>query len=167
LLALLVLAGCEEDEPYEGAFDMPTGLSVLTPDHGPFEQPVGFVANGVGGQIVPLDLKYGRFLTDDPTASFLRTNFLATGGARVLTDVAAWAPSETEVTLFAADRAFSTLLRVPYVIGLDEQGFPLEGFFVGEEAHFDPFVADVRAEVSGDATLADDIELKNGYSATE
>lgn len=166
LLAWLLLAGCEEDEPYEGAFDMPTGVAVLTPDRGPFEQPVGFVANGAGGQIVQLDLKYGRFLTDDPTASFLRGNFLPTGGARMLTDVAAWSPTPSEVTLFAADRAFSTLLRVPYVIGLDDRGFPIEGFFVDGEPHERPFVADVRSEAPGGATL-EDIELKTGYSATE
>lgn len=166
LIALLLLAGCEEDEPYEGAFDMPTGVSVLPSEHGPFAWPVGFVANGVGGQIVPLDLKYGRFLTDDPTAGFLRTNFLPTGGARLLTAVAPFAPSVSEVRLYAADRAFSTLLRVPYVVGLDERGFPLEGFFLDGEFHNRPVVLDVRSEVSGGASLHD-IELKLGYSATE
>lgn len=163
---LLGLAGCAEELPYEGAFDMPTGVTVLSPAHGPFEQPVGFVANGVGGQIVQLDLKYGRFLTDDPTASFLRGNFLPTGGARMLTDVAAWAPTPSEVTLFAADRAFSTLVRVPYVIGLDDRGFPIEGFVVDGEPHERPFVADVRSVGSGGATL-EDVELKLGSSATE
>lgn len=161
------LAACGEDPGYEGAFDMPVAAAVLQPEvGGPFQQPVGFVANGVGGQIIPLDLKFGRFLTDDPTAGFLRTQWLPTGGARVLADVAVYAPTASEVTLYAADRAFSTLLRVPYVVGLDDNGFPIEGFLQDGEIVTEPLILDVRAEVSGNVRL-ENIEVKAGYTTTE
>ena len=42
-----------------------TALGVLHPENGgPYEEPVGFVGNGHGGQIVPLALKQGRFLNE-------------------------------------------------------------------------------------------------------
>lgn len=117
-LAALVLAGCTPPEEYERAFEVPIAATVLQPElGGPFSEPVGFVANGHGGQIVPLALRSGRFLTDDRSVSFLQAPPLATGDDRLLGSVAVHAPSAEEVTLFAADKAFGELLRVPYIVG--------------------------------------------------
>lgn len=167
LALALLLAACRTDSRYEGAFDLPVAAAVLQPEvGGPFDQPVGFVANAVGGHIVPLDLKYGRFLTDDPTASFLRTNWLPTGGARALGAIAVYAPTPDRVTVYAADRAFETLLRVPYVVGLDASGFPIEGWVEDGAIRTEPAVGQVVFEGSGSARLVD-IEVKQGYTTTE
>lgn len=164
----VLVAGCTLDPAYEGAFELPTAVAVLQPETGgPFEQPVGFVANAIGGNIILLDLKFGRFLTDDPTASFLRTNWLPTGGTRLLAAVAPYAPAPDQVTVYAADRAFETLLRVPYIVGLDAQGFPIDGFIdAAGELQEGPVITDVRELVSGSATL-EDLEVKDGYTTTE
>lgn len=115
-LACLLVCACNRAPVYEGAFQLPVAAAVLQPEvGGPFQEPVGFVANGHGGQIIPLALKQGRFLTDDPTASFLRTNPLPTGGLRVLTSVAVTSPTLREVTLWAGDALTGSLLKVPYL----------------------------------------------------
>ena len=160
LIPLLLLAGCLVPEPYGGAFELPVAAAILQPElGGPFEEPVGFVANGHGGQIVQLALKQGRFLTDDATVSFLRTNQLATGDDRRLGAVAVYAPAASEeVTIYATDQAFGQLLRVPYIVGRDERGAPEE----------------VRATVTdpSEAALPDglsisDLSVKTGYTTTE
>lgn len=165
---LIVAGGCRDDLPYEGAFDMPVAAAVLQPEvGGPFQEPVGFVANGIGGNLIPLDLKTGRFLTDDPTASFLRTNWLPTGGNRLLSSVVAYAPAADQVTLFAGDRASATLLRVPYVVGIDAGGFPIDGWVDDAgEVQTGPVVVDVRPSVAGSVVLQD-IETKVGWTTTE
>jgi len=114
---LLLLSGCMEFELPAGNFEVPRAVAVLQPEvGGPFEEPIGFVANEIGGQIVPLALKQGRPLTDDPTASFLPANQLPTGDRRLLSSVAVYAPARDRVTLFAGDRAFAQLLRIPYIV---------------------------------------------------
>ena len=95
LLLVLGLSACEEDPTYEGAFEIPVAATVLQPEDTDmlFEEPIGFVANANGGRIHMLSLKQGRFLSDDPTSAFLRGNPLATGEARQLGGIAAWAPA--------------------------------------------------------------------------
>lgn len=116
MVAVGLAAGCPQALPYEGAFQLPTAAAVLQPEvGGPYQEPVGFVANGHGGEIIPLALKEGIFLNDDPTASFLRTNPLATGAERRLTSVAVTSGSPNEVTLWAGDAAEGALLRIPYL----------------------------------------------------
>jgi len=120
LTMLLVLGACRRVEPYAGAFDVPVAAAVLQPEvGGPFEEPVGVIANGHGGQIVQLALKQARFLTDDPTVSFLRTHQLATGDARLLTSVAIRSTTTRAVTVWAGDAAEQTLLRVPWIVDCD------------------------------------------------
>lgn len=160
-LALLALAGCPEDAVYEGAFDMPVDAAVLPPEvGGPFEEPIGYVANGIGGQITPLSLKQGLFLADDPIASFLRGAALPTGGARLLESVATWSPDEATVHVFAGDLAFEQLLRVPHVIGL-EGDEPIEAqATVGEPVFID-------LDGSGGAASLESLQVKTGFTTTE
>lgn len=159
------LVGCRDDELYDGAFDMPTAAAVLDPSiGGPLaaHEPVGMVTNGIGGRIVLLALKQGRFLTDDDTASFVRTNDLPTGGLRVLTSVAPYAPSSYQVDAFAGDSHFEHLVQVPWIVGAEElQGgrtVPVEGY----SSFYPP---DETAATAG-ATLVD-VEVKQGYTASE
>jgi hypothetical protein len=167
ILAASILIGCREVLPYEGAFDLPIAATVLQPEvGGPFEEPVGFVANGHGGQIVPLALKQGRFLTDDPTVSFLRTNPLPTGASRRLTGVAVVAKGLREVTVWAADSAFDTLVRVPYLYDCETtperpecEGAPA-GAPVEQAAYWQPVSSPEGASLAN-------VQVKRGYTTTE
>ncbi|MCA9491514.1 MAG: hypothetical protein KC621_16395 [Myxococcales bacterium] len=165
--ALLVLAACLKPEPYTGAFDVPVAADVLQPEvGGPFLEPVGLVANQHGGEILPLALKQGRFLTDDPTVSFLRGNPLATGALRVLTSVAVTSRGTAEVTAWAGDERFGTLLRVPWILDCaNEEPRP--------ECESPSPVAPVEQEAfievlsTPDGLTIEDLRVKKGYTTTE
>lgn len=165
-LLLVAALGCRQEEPYGGAFDLPVAVAVLQPEvGGPFEEPIAFVANGHDGQIVPLALKQGRFLNDDPTASFLRANPLPTGGRRLLTSVAVTATSTDDVTVWAGDRAFGRLLRVPYIVDCATDPDPacddaVAGAPVEHGAYFRVLEQSSAATLSG-------LDVKKGYTATE
>jgi len=160
MIIALAMGGCREWPGYGGAFDMPTSIGVLQPGgSSPYEEPVGFVGNGHGGQIVPLALKQGRYLTDDPTVSFLRTNQAATGQARLLSGIAPWTQGDT-VTLFVGDRAFGQILEVPFVTGVDNLGSPTEPETTVTTPQFIP------SSGSGTGFLRE-LEIKTGWTSTE
>jgi hypothetical protein len=179
LLGCLAVLGCRDDPPYEGAFDLPIAIDVLPTALGPYSEPVGFAANGHGGEIATLALKQGRFLTDDPTASFLRGNWIPTGGNRVLSSVAVYAPSPFDVRLFAGDRAYGHLVQVPWIVGSkdrtldgEDRTFPVEQ---GPEAGPICFVpagqtwdanSDDACPGTGGPELVD-LEVKHGYTTSE
>lgn len=163
LLPLLVLAACTDDaiDQVPIHFDGPVAAAVLPADAGPWRVPTGFVADARDGAIVPLDLKMGRLLTDDPTASFLRAGAIPTGHERLLADVAVVASDTGAVTLWAIDHAFDRLLQVPYITGVDADGFPVD---------VQPTVTDpvfVDADGSGDAPLLTDVRVRAGFTTTE
>ena len=160
---LLVVSGCQEDPPYQGAFNMPVAAAVVHPESGgPYEEPIGFVANGHGGAIALLALKQGRFVPDDDTASFARSNYLPTGGARLLTAVAGYAPTDDQMSVFAADKAWGHVVHVPWITGVDGRGVPIEGTpLVATDAVF------LDHDDSGDNGSLADVELKRGYTTTE
>ncbi|MDP2315312.1 MAG: hypothetical protein Q8P41_20615 [Pseudomonadota bacterium] len=162
LLPGLLLVGCESALDKVGLhFDGPVAAAVLPADAGPWEVPTGFVANSRNGTITPLDLKMGRLLTDDPVSSFLRSGAIPTGEARLLSDVGVVAGDDGSVTLWAIDNAFEQLLRVPYILSVDEDGFPVET----EPSATDPVFVD--ADGSGDSPTLTNVELKPGYTTTE
>jgi hypothetical protein len=166
--ALLVAAACKDILPYEGAFDVPVAASILPTESGPFTEPIGFVANAHGGQISLLALKQGRFVTDDPTASFLRTNPLPTGSARLLTSTAVWAEPDSErIYVFAGDKAYDTLVRVPYIVRVAKDGFPVEGWEDPETNEI--FEGPQLSEPVGTGVAKFDRRPfpKHGYTATE
>ncbi len=168
ILALVMASACKEPPGYEGAFDVPVAAGILATEDGPFTEPVGFVANAHGGQINQLALKQGRFLTDDATASFLRTNPLPTGSARLLTSAAAWPePDSEKIFVFAGDKAYKTLVRVPYIVSIGKDGFPVEGWEDPESGA--TFRAPQVSEVvtSGAAKLDRKPIVKHGYTSTE
>jgi hypothetical protein len=164
--AALVMGGaCRDVQPYEGMFDVPVAAAVLQPEVSRvFEEPIGFVANGHGGRIVQLALKQGRFLTDDPKVAFLRTNTLATGTGRLLSSVAVTGVGDA-VTVWAADKAWGTLLRVPYVLDCGVAEPPPEcasasfGAPVEQRATWE-ILESPSSELTG-------IEIKQGYTTTE
>ncbi|MBT3217909.1 MAG: hypothetical protein HN348_02350 [Proteobacteria bacterium] len=162
LCSTLVLGSCKNNKEAPTAFDLPVAAAVLQPETGgPFAEPIGFVANGHHGQIVQLALKQGRFLTDDPTVSFLRTNHLPTGRARLLTSVAVWAPTPGYVQLFAGDQAFENLIQLPYIVDITDDGVPIEGeLSLGDVSFTD-------ADGSGDQASLVAMEVKLGYTSTE
>lgn len=162
------LAGCTKDLPYDGSFELPIAAAVLQPEvSGPFLEPIGFVANGHGGEITQLALKQGRFLTDDATASFLRTNPLATGGLRRLTSIAVTSGSRDEVTVWAGDATEGTLVRVPYLYDCaltpDRPECEADG---GSGAPVEQGAYWEVTEEPGTAELTD-VVVKKGYTATE
>ncbi len=163
LSVLFLLAACRKDSPYEGAFLQPVGVAVVDPDAGgPFREPIGYIANAHGGEIVPLALKSGRFLTDDTQASFLRSAPLATGGSRALGAIAAVTPDDHTVTVFAGDARFSRLLRVRHVVDVDDAGAPIEyeAALVGQPLFVD-------ADGSGDAPSLAITKVRTGYATSE
>lgn len=162
-LAVLAMAGCTDDTTSSSTLEVPSGVAVLQDgDTSPFEEPIGYVASEHGGRIVMLALKQGRYLTDDPTASFLRAAWLPTGEARLLADVEVWAPELGTIDVFAADKATERLLRVPHVVSLDEAGRPVEY----PPSHDAPTLVDVDGSGGDTATLTE-IEVKHGYTTTE
>jgi hypothetical protein len=195
IAAILLVGACRVDPPYEGAFEIPVAAGILQPEPGsPFDEPVAYVANGHGGQIVPILLKQGTFLVDDKTVSFLPANQLATGARRVLTSAAAYATpqcaqitagagaAECQVVVFAGDAWRGTLLEVPHIskfLG----GVPVEGWFDDEgewpdEPTWDRLGDGDREETDDDITVLDadpsdgtphltDLFLKKGWTTTE
>ncbi len=162
LLLVLLAGACRTWPDYAGAFDVPAALGVLQPERGgPFTEPIGFVGSLHGGQIATLALKQGRFLTDDPTAAFLQGNPLPTGQRRLLAGLFPYAHPDATVTVFAFDRAYQQVVEIPWIVGFDEAGFPIEPLVdVGEPVFED-------RDGSGDAPQLVDLEVKTGWTATE
>ncbi|MBW1877719.1 MAG: hypothetical protein JRJ84_05115 [Deltaproteobacteria bacterium] len=161
-LVLLVASACRDDDPWEGNFDIPTVGAVLQNEvGGPFEEPVGYGASIHGGQIAILALKQGRYLSDDDAASFVSAAPLATGRNRVIGSLAAYAPDEQNIVVYAADRAYGQLLRIPHVVGLYERGTPIRVRPLATDWVF------LDADESGDRARLDDLKLRLGYTTTE
>lgn len=157
---MLWLVACDDDDTVPLHFDGPIAAAILPEgEGGPFETPAGFVANSRSGSIVPLDLKEERLLNDDPQGSFLRASALPTGRDRMLIDVGVHA-ADGLVTLWAADAAYEQVLRVPYVVSVDEDG-PVEAVPTATEPVF------VDADGSGDAPSLSGLTVRPGFSATE
>jgi len=114
----LGLAGlsCNHDPTRHFSFDGPEWSDVLQPEEGgPFWTPIGFVGNSRDGTITPLDLRRGSLLGDQYGSPFTRPRVIATGEMRQLGQLVAWAPSDTEVQVFAADLAFGVLIEATYI----------------------------------------------------
>ena len=160
MIALLIL-GCTDSVGIPLHFDGPSGAAWLAESADlPFDRPVGFVSNSRSGDIIPLDLKEGRLLTDDSMASFLRASAITTGQTRQLRDVAAFALAG-RVELWAIDVAGGTLVQAPYITGLDKNDHPIEVVPTsGEPTFFD-------ADGSGDAATMDSVVMRAGFTTTE
>ena len=158
-MILLTLLACDtEPVTTSEVFDGPTYATVLHPgDGGPFYEPVGIVSSERSGAISLLDVKHGWYVADDPASPFLGTTHLATGTRRILGPLAAYAPDET-VTVFVGDRWTSTLLEVPWVTGVTDQGAPVEVV---------PGLTEEGVVVNSDADLNLDVTLRPGRAGTE
>ncbi len=157
IVTFALLASCTDFELPAPTFELPRAAAVLQPEvGGPFEEPVGFVANGLGGQVVLLALKQGRFLTDDPTGSFLPANQLPTGDRRLLSSIAVYAPETDEVTVIVADRAFEQLVVVDYLTPCPD----------GET---DRFCEAPPPRIANEEELGDEVvvDVKRGWTTTE
>jgi hypothetical protein len=161
-LPFLILTSCKTEELFTGLFDLPAGAAVLHPsDASPWDEPIGLIANGHFGEIVQLALKQGRYVTDDPTVSFLRTNPLPTGRSRLLSSVAPWAVNKGDVRVFAGDRRFEQLVELAWITGINADGSPEEGDVDVSDVTFDD------VDGSGDSPTLTAIEAKRGYTSTE
>ena len=160
IAALFVLAGCDDGFRRTPSFDGPSSSTVLdSREMGPFEEPVGFVANTRSGLIVPVDLKHATLLSDQVAAPFIRPRWVATGSERILGQVAVWAPAEDQVTLYAADIGSDLLIEAPYIVGMDPNPVVVEATHGGADFS--------DADGSGDSTRLTGIELTNGWTTTE
>lgn len=152
-VALLAVTACTSEVEYDGAFAVPSAGDATSSDNA-FGEPIAYVASQASGLIQVLAAKQGRFLNDDPTAAYLRGNPLATGQSRTLSSVAAWNPSDTVLTVFAADQTHGHLLEIPHVTGFDDLG-PIE-----------PGVTVSDPVASGGGQLQE-LEVRAGYATTE
>jgi hypothetical protein len=152
---ILLLLGCLDTVALDGDFSGPDGAAILDADRGPFAEPVAFVANQRRGTIVPLDLKHGWILAEDPSASFIEAPHIATGAERVLGSLAVWAPDTQTTTLYVADAFTGTLLEVPYVLASSDAGV---------ETVRPTLVAD---PVASGAAKVSKLELRRGRAASE
>ncbi len=156
----VALSACDDTFVRTPSFDGPSASTVLdSAEMGPFEEPVGFVANSRNGRIVPIDLKHATLLSDQVGAPFLRPRWIATGTERMLGDLAVWAPAEDQVTLFAADTANHLLIEAPYITGMDPN--PV----ISDATHGSP-IFDDRDESGNEATV-ENIQMTNGWTTTE
>lgn len=147
-LLALVLGACAQDEEFSGSLDTPLALTAHLPSSsGPFTDPVGFAADSRGGLIRPLALVEGRYLTDTPEASFLRGAPLATGSARLIAGLAAHATSADTLDVWAIDRRFGQLLKLPYITGREGIALTRQATTWGEISFLD-------ADGSGDDPTA-------------
>jgi hypothetical protein len=170
-ISLCLLAGCDEEEVYSGAFTMPVTAGILADNTLPqlFDEPVGFVADGVGGRIHPLALKQGRPLTDDPTASFVPAHALATGSQRLLNSVVAWRSGPDTVDVYATDKRYGHLLRIPYVVRVEELRSDDTTTLVPREQRT---LASLRVASDKDGNAINRVSMKpfrvaTGYAASE
>lgn len=160
LAIAMSLAGCDDTFVRTPSFDGPSASTVLdSREMGPFEEPVGFVANARNGRIVPIDLKHATLLSDQVAAPFLRPRWTATGTGRLLGQLAVWAPTDEQVTLFVADNANNVLVEAPYITGMDPN--PL----VADPTSSDPIFDD--KDDSSDGSTLENIVMANGWTTTE
>lgn len=162
MMWMLASLACLESANLEGDFDAPASATVLHPDQGgPFKDPVAFVANQGRGTVVPLDIKHGWMVAEDPAAPYLESPHIATGADRVLGAIAAYAPDDQTVTLLIADAQTRSLLEVPWVIGAEAARLTTTTPFVSSEPAFED------VDGSGDSATLDLVGLRKGRAATE
>lgn len=162
-LVALTLTGCNNTLQLVNAFDGPDGAALLeVGPESPFNVPVAFVANTRDGRIIPLDLKRGTLLSDQPASPYLPPRSVATGDQRQLGQVATWSPDGAEIKVFAADIAFNRLIEATYSETLDpNSGAPVPPTLAASE----PVFEDVDG--SGDSTRVEELRLRNGWTTTE
>lgn len=157
---MLLLLACADDPVDPFNFDGPIAAAVLPADTSVWDEPIGFVASQFSGKVTPLDLKEGRLLTDDATASFLRAAPVALGRERSLIDVAVVGDAD-RVQVWAIDARWGQVLVAPYVIARDEAGHPVEVTPIADEPRF------VDADASGDTPTLGAVRLTSGNTTTE
>lgn len=162
MIWMLSALACLESNNLEGDFDAPTGVAILHPDQGgPFDEPVAIVANQNRGTLVPLDIKHGWMVSEDPSAPYLESPHIATGSDRILGSVAVYAGENGAVTLLVADAQTRRLLQVPWVLSADAGRLNTVRPEVSEAPSF------VDTDGSGDQASLELVSLRRGRAATE
>ncbi|MFT5585871.1 MAG: hypothetical protein ACI9VR_003466 [Cognaticolwellia sp.] len=162
MMWMLASLACLESQNLEADFDAPAFATVLHPDQGgPFRDPVAFVSNQGRGTLVPLDIKHGWMISEDPSAPYLETPHIATGSDRVLGALAVYVPDDQTVTLFVADAQTRTLLEVPWVIEAQDERLTTVSPSVSSEPSFED------VDGSGDVATLQLVGLRKGRTATE
>ena len=155
--ALLLLGGCNPIDLGAAFLDGPSDVAVLP--GGPFEEPVGFVSNMRSGRIIPLDIKAGRYLSDNIAAPFLSPRGIATGDQRQLGPIVPFSPNGDDVTVFAVDLAGGQLIEAPYILSVGDT-IEIQGHTIT-----DPVFEDVDG--SGESVEIIDINGNDGRTTTE
>jgi hypothetical protein len=154
---LLLLTGCAAIIPGEVFLDGPYESAVL--EGGPFEDPIGFVSNMRSGQITPLDLKSGRYLSDSLASPFLPPRGIATGDQRQLGPIVPFSPNGDDITVFAVDIASGLLLQAPYILSVSDD------IEIVEHTITEPVFVDVDG--SGEDVVLEDLAGRDGRTTTE
>lgn len=148
-------AGCSDLDRYEGILSVPTAVAITNEGaETPFSEPIGYVVSLIGGEIHPLALRQGRYLSDRPTGSFVRGNPIPTGRKRSISSMSAWTPTPDRMSVFAADQAFAQLIEVPHILTVQD-GRPV------------PTAPAWREPVSSGAATLTDLQLMPGVTTTE
>lgn len=157
-LASLLLAGCpRQDEVFTGSLDAPGPLALVRGD-GLFTRPVAVTADRHGGRLRLIDLTTGRYAPTRPTAAFLRDAALPLGRDRLIHGVAALSPDPQTLTAYAIDNRYDTLVRAPWIVGRDDQGFPVRA---------EPRVVSVQVDAAEDRVQVSPVVIERGEATTE
>ncbi len=126
LLPLFLLASCAVEDSFSGSLDTPSAIAVLDPTlGGPYDAPVVYVADRVGGSIRVLDAVRGTYAPATAVAPWLRAPFLPSGADRLLVGVAPYVVDADTVDVWAADKAHAELVRIPHLDGTSSAGSPV------------------------------------------
>lgn len=157
---LLAILACADTDVVPLHFDGPIAGAILASEDGPFEDPVGLVANQRSGVLTPLDVKHGRFLAYDDVASFVRGAPVALGSTRLLSDVVVVGDGAA-VHAWTLDAARGLVVQAPWLTGVTESGAP-----VGVTPALSEPVFDDR-DGSGESVTVRDVAARAGRATTE
>ena len=157
---MVFLLACNNLIEYQSMFEGPEHSTVFYPPlESPLAEPIAFVSNLHSGQILPLDLKHESPFSDQYAAPFLRPRGVATGAARQLGPIHAYAPSTDRIHLFAIDYRYEQLIMAPYLEGM------LPEPQVITPSHTAPSFQD--NDSSGDSVSVNSVTLRTGKTTTE
>lgn len=152
---------CTESSTIPSRFDGPMHADVLDVEEGPFDGPVGIVANSRNGRVLPVDLVKGWLLADNLAAPFLAADAIAFGSGRVLGETVVHSPDGDAVDVFAVDLSSDLLLQAPWITGKENGQFVRPQPTLGAEILF------IDHDESGDSAELINVQLQMGATTTE
>ena len=152
----ILLLSCANPVDYNGMFDGPSYISVLSPeDFDRYHAPVGFVSNSRSGRIIPIDLTHMGPLSDQMAAPFLRARGIATGAQRQLEKNLVYENEAGHLRMLIHDPFHQQIVDIPYL---------------QEDNVTEPQVSSVQFldnDASGDQSEIIDLWAQTGFATTE